>query len=45
MTIILTKRVELHIKNKIDLEDIRDWDKAKKNSNDYDDPFIKKVEA
>ena len=31
------ERVDLlHIKNKIDLEDIRDWDKAKKNSNEYE---------
>ena len=31
------ERVELlQIKNKIDLENIRDWDKAKKNSNDYE---------
>ena len=26
----------LEIKNKIDLENIRDWDKAKKNSNEYE---------
>jgi len=26
----------LEIKNKIDLENIRDWDKAKKNSNDFE---------
>lgn len=32
-----SERVDLlNIKNKIDLEDIRDWDKAKKNSNDYE---------
>ena len=32
-----TERLELlEIKNKIDLENIRDWDKAKKNSNDYE---------
>ncbi len=31
------ERLELlEIKNKIDLENIRDWDKAKKNSNDYE---------
>ena len=32
-----SERIDLlNIKNKIDLEDIRDWDKAKKNSNDYE---------